>query len=178
MEARLYYGDELIRLDAAMSWMVIYERAFRRDALSAIYALLGREKSDDPATLIVGALWSMARNADPSIEAADTWFMDHKDIDLAEVVPELQKLVALSLETIEDPPARGDGGGVEKQTLNTIIAGGLMRGLTLADTKRLTFGQWLDIVFAYDRLSVGADGGGQNGPRKATAADIEWLKYG
>ena len=58
-------------------------------------------------------------------------------------------------------------------TLPKVIAAGLIRGLTLADTDRLTYGEWLDIVAAENMLTTMNSADGTAKVRQATQADFD-----
>lgn len=55
-----------------------------------------------------------------------------------------------------------------------MLAGGLMRGLTMADTRNFTLGGWIDYCLEYNAMQKAAD---KDAPREATQADIERLKH-
>lgn len=169
-------NGQIYNLDASMSWMLAYERAFRADALSATLVLLSQADLDGKKPFIIAVLWAMIRNADPEIEAVDEWKQRVGELPYEELEPVLIELLDSTYKKIEKAFKESDGSVREhKITLMQIIAAGISRGLNLADMKALTLGMWLDYITAHNNLNTRDED--QDEPvRMATQADINKLK--
>lgn len=74
----------------------------------------------------------------------------------------------------------GDGGGDGDKpvTIERILAAGIMRGLTKADTNTMTIGGWVDFIIEYDNIQYESqenrdEDGNQIVRRTATQADFD-----
>lgn len=176
MERFLINGKEM-KIDSSMHWMLVYERAFRSDALSATLVLLGQAEVEDSARVILQIIWALAKNSDPTVEEAEEW-LSKLEVDYEVLIPKLRSIINSTFYKIEDAvQSVASDGGDGKITFMQIVAAGVMRGLTLADTERLTLGMWLDYITAHNNLHSpsGASHGAEQ-IRMATQADINRLK--
>lgn len=169
-------GGKSYPLDASMSWMLAYERAFRADALSASLVLLGNLDINGKKPFIIAVLWSMIRNADPKVEAVDEWKHEVGEIEFEALEPVLKELIDASYKKTEKAFQERESAEREnKITLMQIVSAGISRGLSLSDTKTLTLGMWLDYITAHNNLNTRDED--QDEPiRMATQADINKLK--
>lgn len=179
MERFLINGKEM-KIDSSMHWMLVYERVFRADALSATLVLLGQAEVEDSARVILQIIWALAKNSDPTVEEAEEW-LSKLEVDYEVLIPKLRSIVDSTFskteEALQGAVSDSNDGGDRRVTFMQIVAAGLMRGLTLADTERLTLGMWLDYITAHNNLhsQSGTSHGGER-IRMATQADINRLK--
>ncbi|MGB4610921.1 MAG: hypothetical protein WBH77_09915 [Saccharofermentanales bacterium] len=151
----------ILKFDLSLSWLLRFERAFKKDAFSFFYELLKKIDLESIAQII----WSMTGHliADGEI--------------LKELTAEVLSLAVFSL--TGKPKKQKQEGTNDNYKHNTmsIIAGGIRRGLTLADANIMTMGMWLDYCVEYNNMfSIAVN---KSNVRRASQADIEkFIKTG
>lgn len=173
MDAILHINDLDVPISASMQWMIEYERATQKDALSAIRTI--NEGSDGATEEIISIAWAMAKVVNPKLTSLAAWFQTFQEgisfqAFLAAIAPILRSSMRQRIALPESAEYAQEAKRVE--SLSQALAGGLMRGLTVDDAKTLTYGQWMDICAAHNDLAK-TDTGPKQGIRKATQADFD-----
>lgn len=186
MIATIHIYGETIRLKASMDWLTNYRRAFREDALLLLFrqiqvllpVLAGTELETDQINqiFILRTVWAMAKTADPDTPVPDAWAGKWEVFPTGEILETLTDLLfRSSISTVPKKPKPDSGSSTGPVTIDMILAGGVHRGLTIADTKDMTLSEWLDYIEGYDRVFAPSDDEADES-REATQADFDRFK--
>lgn len=153
-------GEKRVEVDTSFNWMVRYENTFHKDPLQDLERM-GSAELDELVTIMSQLLFILTKCELPSE------YMRTEDI--LEIFPLADRLIK---ESIQTKPRKTTGPKGEPMTVLQVLASGIRRGLTLSDTKELTFGTWLDFIHESNRL-MGISK--SETVREATQADIDNL---
>lgn len=169
--ARITINGSEVPLNSNMSWLIDYERAFHEDALSLMYALLKGE-AENPIELVLRFLFVMS---DGKLRIEE--FKEASESDFLYLYQETRQILVDSMTTRTKASKQDSKTENAQVTTLAMIASGIRRGLTLADTDRLTMGMWIDYCIEHNNLTgVGRAEKGET--RTATQADFDRFKGG
>ena len=194
-----------VGLDASMRWLTLYKQEFRSDPLNGLYDelnnLLPILSSDEPVSeefmeqmlsitlksiendeertkRILSFVWAMAKNYDRRVPQSSVFYNEFNDLSIGSEIVDIAELLYLSTVTVVKSEYTTTGGTSDAEaTLTDITLSGLRIGLTYSDTERMTFGEWLDLITAYNNAASRP-----HEPRErvkiATQADMDRFTFG
>ena len=194
-----------VGLDASMRWLTLYKQEFRSDPLNGLYDELNNllpvlsndepvseefmeqmlaitlksiESDEERTKRILSFVWAMAKNHDRRVPQSSVFYNEFNDLSIGSEIVDIAELLYLStVSTVQSEYTTTGGTSDDEATLADITLSGLRIGLTYSDTERMTFGEWLDLITAYNNAASRP-----SEPRErvkiATQADMDRFTYG
>lgn len=194
-----------VELDASMRWLTLYKQEFRVDPLNDLYDELNNllpilssddsvseefmeqmlaitlksiENDEERTKRILSFVWALAKNHDRGVPHSSVFYNEFNDLSIGSEIVDIAELLYLSTMSIVKSEYTTTGGTSDDEaTLTDITLSGLRIGLTYSDTERMTFGEWLDLITAYNNAASRP-----SEPRErvkiATQADMDRFTFG
>ena len=194
-----------VGLDASMRWLTLYKQEFRSDPLNGLYDELNNllpvlsndepvseefmeqmlsitlksiENDEERTKRILSFVWAMAKNHDRRVPQSSVFYNEFNELSIGSEIVDLAELLYLStVSTVQSEYTTTGGTSDVEATLTDTTLSGLRIGLTYSDTERMTFGEWLDLITAYNNAASRP-----SEPRErvkiATQADMDRFTYG
>lgn len=168
IDATIELTSGKLEFDLSFSWLLRFERAFKLDAFLFLSEII---KNKDVKPVDIGMLvYAMT---------------GYEDINNGEYLEEMKaiqnEVLTLACTSVVGKPKKEQSETEENeptQSTMSILVAGIKRGLTLADTKEMTLGMWVDYCTEYNEY-LGIESGHTEQVRKATKTDIlKFIKTG